>query len=71
MLSSIVPFRKGGFGGVTPETILKFYIKNGAFWSILTDHKLLSITVLHFEKSKMALIALKDHTDCSIVAVLS
>ena len=51
MLSSIVPFRKVGFAGVTPEKILKFYIKNGAFWGILKDHKLLSITVLYMEKS--------------------
>ena len=49
MLSSIFPSRKGGFGGVTPEKILQFCIKSGAFWSILKDHKLLSITVLHFE----------------------
>ena len=51
MASSIVPSRKGGFGGLAPEKNMKFYIKNGAFWSILKDHKLLSITVLYMEKS--------------------
>ncbi len=32
----VAPSRQRGFGGVTPEKILKFYIQNYAFWCIFS-----------------------------------